>query len=181
MMQAQALRVCSGAIKSSPVPALQVELGELPLELRRMQLMTNYWANLQGHNNSHLTKGVLQECWENGRSHRDNFARIGNDVAKEFGIFEMKISPIVVYPAVAPWMLVWPEVDWYLLEAKRKGIGTTDLVNAFRYHVMKEYSDFTQIYTDSAKQPDTEVTGFGMAVPEKRIGINRRTSYKLGV
>ncbi len=59
-IQAQALRVCSGAFKTSPVPALQ-EMGEMPLALRRRQLMTNYWANLQGHNDFHPTKEVLQE------------------------------------------------------------------------------------------------------------------------
>lgn len=42
VIQAQALRVCSGAFKTSPVPALQVEMGEMPLELRRMQMMANY-------------------------------------------------------------------------------------------------------------------------------------------
>lgn len=64
VIQAQALRVCSGAFKTSPVPALLVEMGEMPLELRRMQMMANYWVNLQGHNDSHPTNGALQECWE---------------------------------------------------------------------------------------------------------------------
>ena len=59
-------------------------MGEMPLDLRRMQLMANYWNNLQGHNDSQPTKGVLQECWENGRCQRDNFSRVGNDIAKEF-------------------------------------------------------------------------------------------------
>ena len=65
VIQAQALRVYSGAFKSSPVPALQVEMEEMPLSLRRKQLMANYWINLKGHNDSHPTKGVLKECWDN--------------------------------------------------------------------------------------------------------------------
>ncbi len=92
--------------------------------------MTNYWANLQGHNDFHPTKEVLQETWENARYNGDNFSRIGNEVAREFGVFYMKMSPTVVYPMVAPWLLVWPDIDWYLLELKRK---ETDLVNAFKY------------------------------------------------
>ena len=71
---------------------------------------------------------------------------------------------------------VWPEVYWYLLEAKRKEKGMVDLVSVFRCHVMTEYSDFTHIYTDGAKQPETGVTGFGVAVPAKVTGITRRTS-----
>ena len=167
VIQAQASRVCSGAFKTSPVPALQVEMGEMPLELRRMQIIANYSANLQGHKDSHFTKGVLQECWENGRHQRDNFGRVGNEIVQEFGVFDMKISPSVVYLVVAPWMLVWPAVDWYLLEVKRKEKDKIDLVSAFECHVMQEYSDFTQVYTDGAKKPETEVTGYGVAIPVK--------------
>ena len=56
-----------------------------------------------------------------------------------------------------------------------------DLVSVFKCHVMSEYSDFTHLYTDGVKQPETGVTGFGVTVPAKGIGINRRTSNKLGV
>ena len=47
---------------------------------------------------------------------------------------------------------MWPDMDWYLLEVKRKEKDQIDLVNALNYHVWKEYSDFTQIYTDGAKK-----------------------------
>ena len=49
VVQAQALRLCCGAFKSSPVSALQVEMRELPLHLRRKQLMMNYWATLRAY------------------------------------------------------------------------------------------------------------------------------------
>jgi len=68
-------------------------------------------------------------------------------------VFDLRISPSVVY-VVVPWMLVWPNVDWYLFEVKRNEKDTIDLVNAFNYHVMKENSSFTQIYTDGAKKPE---------------------------
>ena len=40
-IQYQALRVCTGAIKTTPTAALQVEKGVMPLELRRVQLSVN--------------------------------------------------------------------------------------------------------------------------------------------
>jgi len=49
VLQNQALRICSGAVKTSPVAAIQVEVGEIPLYLRRDQLALVYWANLMGH------------------------------------------------------------------------------------------------------------------------------------
>lgn len=44
--QAQALRICSGAFKTSLVAAMQVEMGEMPPRIRRVKLMRAYWANL---------------------------------------------------------------------------------------------------------------------------------------
>ncbi len=120
VIQNQALRICCGAFKTSSVPAIQVEMGELPLELRRIQLMANYWAGLQGHNDLHPTKAVLQDCWENGKNVKENFGRIRNNVAKELDVFNLRISPTVVFPEMAPWKMTWPEVDWYVLEEKRK-------------------------------------------------------------
>ncbi len=37
-VQKQALRICCGVIRTSPKAALQVEMGEIPLEERRMPL-----------------------------------------------------------------------------------------------------------------------------------------------
>jgi len=79
---------------------------------------------------------------------------------------------------MAPWVLVWPYIDWYLLELKRK--DQIDLVSAFKYHLNKDYKVFIHIYiyiyTDSKK-----VTGNGVAISAKEIRINRRTSDFLGV
>lgn len=48
-IQAQAFIVCLGEIKTSSVCALQVEAGEMPVRLRRRQLLVYCWINLRGH------------------------------------------------------------------------------------------------------------------------------------
>lgn len=181
VIQAQALRICCGAFKTSPIPAIQVEMGEVPLELRRKQLMANYWVNLKGHRANHPTREVLQDSWENEKSTREHFAKVGNKIAKELSIEGLQISPPVVFPVEAPWRLVCPRVDMSLLEIKRTGKKTVDLLSAFSHLINQEYQDFVQVYTDGAKNPDTGVTGFGVAVPGKGVGIYRRTGDGLGV
>ncbi len=47
--------------------SLQVEAGEMPLSLRRKQLLVNYWISLRGQIDSHPTKIVLQDNWEKGK------------------------------------------------------------------------------------------------------------------
>lgn len=64
VLQAQSLRVCCGAFKSTPVSALQVQTEEMPLELRRKQLIMNYWINLQGQANDHPAKQTLLNVWK---------------------------------------------------------------------------------------------------------------------
>ena len=61
--QAQVLLICIRAFKTSPAAAIPVEMGEMPLRIRRVKNVLAYWVNLKGHNKSHPTEGVVQECW----------------------------------------------------------------------------------------------------------------------
>ncbi len=81
--QAQALRICIGAFKSSPVAALQVEIGEMPLSIRRLKLMLAYWVIIQGHSELHPTKAIVQECWEHNKLNFSSFGWIGHAKARK--------------------------------------------------------------------------------------------------
>lgn len=41
VVQAKALRICSGAFRTTPIPALLIEMGEVPLEIKRYILDEN--------------------------------------------------------------------------------------------------------------------------------------------
>ncbi len=45
-IQSRALRICCGAIRSTSLDAIKVEI--MPLDLRREKLVIMYWVNLQG-------------------------------------------------------------------------------------------------------------------------------------
>lgn len=70
VIQGSALRICSGAMRTSPISALQVEVGELPFELRRLQMSLSYYVHLKGHVEDHPTKSVLISTWEQAKSKR---------------------------------------------------------------------------------------------------------------
>ena len=53
--QSQAICTCTGAFKTSPISALQVEVGKMPLRVRRDQIMLAYWVNFEGHSQLTLT------------------------------------------------------------------------------------------------------------------------------
>ncbi len=58
--------ICFEEYRSSPVSALQVEVGEMPLNLRRQPLTAVYRANLMAQDNSHPIIRVPEKCWEYG-------------------------------------------------------------------------------------------------------------------
>ncbi len=100
---AQALRLCCGAFKTTPVSALQVEVGEMPLQIRRKQLKMNYWVNLHGHSEDrHPTVKVLLPCWEKERSKQRCFAWNSDKEAREMKKLEkdtfLQTVPLSITP-----------------------------------------------------------------------------------
>lgn len=39
-------------------------MNEMPLDIRKITLMLNYWISVKGHNETHPIKKVLLKCWE---------------------------------------------------------------------------------------------------------------------
>lgn len=95
VIQTQALRIYSGAFQTSPALALQVEMGEMPSQLRREQLAANYWANFQGYGRSYPSRAVLQVCWEHERVKGQSFGWVGDAIGKEMGLKGKEFSPTV--------------------------------------------------------------------------------------
>ncbi len=66
------------------------------LQIRRKQLMMNYWVNLQGHSEDrHPTVKVLLPCWEKERSKRKCFAWNSDKEAREMILSQKRYIPTV--------------------------------------------------------------------------------------
>ncbi len=134
VVQARALRICLGAIRTSPVCALQVEAGEMPLWIRRKQLVANYWINLRGHGENHPTKKVLQNCWEKERRKKESFGWTGDLIAKEMDIYDKEFASTVVWTNKPIWTMENTKVDIELLIIKGSS-GITDIVNEYYIYI----------------------------------------------
>ena len=64
-LQYKALRIVTGACKSTPVQALLVECGEFPLELRRSYLSKKFIIKNRYFNNEHLINKVSELASQN--------------------------------------------------------------------------------------------------------------------
>ncbi len=171
-IQHQVLRLCTGAIKTTPITALQVEMGEMSLEMRRVQLLVNYWVNLKGHSQEHPTLDTLKPCWEKERKKIKSFGWTVIQKATELKVNQFNVSPTVPLPVIKPWLLLDAIVDFTLLEQKNKG-NEYNLYNVQKY--INEYCSYVQIYTDASKSLDNKI-GVAFTVPEFHLSVRKRTS-----
>ncbi len=167
-IQSQALRICCGAFSSSPVPALQVEMGEIPVHLRRKQLILTYWANLKGQKDNHPTKCLLEERWEHGKRKVNSFAWIIKDLEQEIKLNEFRIIPVVTIPIIPVWILSQP-IDLCLLKS-RQGKGQYMLeTEVIVEYISSKYEHFIQVFTDASKDPQSGQVGVAYVIPRLKV------------
>uniref|UniRef100_A0A3B5QKI5 Reverse transcriptase domain-containing protein n=1 Tax=Xiphophorus maculatus TaxID=8083 RepID=A0A3B5QKI5_XIPMA len=175
-IQYQALRICCGAMKTTPVSALQVEMGEMPLELRRKQLGVGFWANVKGHKKSYPINNILQPCQESVKNVNVNsFGWIVNKEIKEIGLDQCLISPVVDFSCNPPWIQKEMKVDLTLLEEGRQTVE-----GEVERYVRREYGEYLQIYTDASKMVNDRV-GIAFIIPDLNIMENKRLTDSLNV
>ncbi|XP_023190232.1 uncharacterized protein LOC111608691 [Xiphophorus maculatus] len=174
-IQYQALRLCCGAMKSTPISALQVEMGEMPLELRRKQLAITYWANIKGHKESYPPYIMLQSCQEKEKKQINSFGWFIKNEIRDIGINHSLISPVIVLPVIPPWIIEIAEVDLSLLE-KGKQLEKKEVEN----YIGNEYAEYIQIYTDASKMSNNNI-GIAFIIPDLDIMRNKRLTDKLTV
>lgn len=179
--QAQGLRVCSGAFKSSPVAAIQVEMGEQPLGMRRVKLMMAYWLNLQGHNSSHPTRTILQDCWEHNKTSFRSFGWIGDIKAKQVGLSDIQYSPTVPCSVIPPWLFVIPSVDFKIQQQLREKAQQGSAGTIVQNYIDQHFADKVLVFTDGSKDPETGRTGAAVFIPQYEVAIKKRTTDHLSV
>lgn len=178
-IQNQAMRLCTGAFKTTPIAALQVETGEMPLEIRRQQIALNYWANLQGQRQDHPTQEILKPCWEKVKKATKSFGWIMTKKPVELKLDQFKICCRVPLPVIPPWILPEASVDLTLLDRKNK--DKSFIINS---HTIQNYIDnyynYVQIYTDASKNTADHI-GIAFIVPEFHIKVKKRINDKLSI
>ncbi len=179
-IQSQALRICCGAIRSSPITAVQVEMGEMLLEFRRLKLKMRYWINIKGHSDSHPIKKVLKNCWEYEYTNLSSFGWTANEEAQSMGLSDITIAPSVATSAIPPWLFPMPVVDTQLYEGKHNKERSILTHIEVQQYIEQTYYSTVKIYTDGSKDPES---GFAAAVyiPQFKVNISKSISDQISV
>ena len=106
----KALRICAGVMRSSPINTIHIEIGEVPIELRRDGMLVQYWSRLQGGGHENPAKAVIQDCWEYATYQGGGFGWIAKAKAEEYRVSNITVisNPISNIPI---WL--YPEIEFF--------------------------------------------------------------------
>lgn len=109
VVQSRALRICTGAFRTTPILSLLVEAGEVPLRLRRAKLALNYFVKIKSSGSALPSFSLLTECWEfrKGESRLNRFSVLHSvkTYAEELKLNERKMVPSVYWPSIPHWII----------------------------------------------------------------------------
>ena len=156
-IQNQALRLCLGAFRTTPVESLQVEANEPSLALRKKKLALQYAIKLQSN-----PSNPAFDCTFNPQ-YKILFERKTSAIPT-FGIrighlllgMNIDLDSIAVYrlPFIPSWTLHTPAINFGLHTGKKFTIDP----NTFKLQfcdIINSYPNYTYIYTDGSKEGDS--------------------------
>ena len=162
VIQSKALRLTTGAMKSSPVNALQVECGDPPLHLRRQYLSDRYiFSALQFSNHplfSHLH--LLNEYFSSSNCPPNKLPCLIKSCQKLetieapthrsplFPVFDSNYEPLTLCPDV--------RYDFKTLKTEY------DVNTNFNYVVDRDWQEWHHIFTDASKHSTHSCVGIGV-------------------
>lgn len=179
-IQSQAMRICCGAFRSSPISAVQVEMGLMPQVIRRLKLKMRYFISIKGHSDSHPVKMVLEDCWEYGHKKLSSFGWKASEEARRIGLSDFNVAPTVARSAIPPWLFPMPLIDIQLLKEKHNDTNRLENVGIQQY-IDQTYYSAVQIYTDGSKDPEFGKTAVAVYIPLFNIRMSKRTSDHISV
>ena len=155
-VQYSALKLCYGAMTTTAASALQVESGETPLKLRRLQQQIKFAINVKA-TTAHVAQNVLEDHWTThyGRFN-DNNRPLAVKVSKFFENIEASVAGVTL-GNIPPWQVVAPNIDLSLTKEVSKKEAPNVLAILARDKIDQQYGDYVQIYTDASKDTSGRV------------------------
>mgnify|MGYP001553615755 CR=1 FL=1 len=152
-VQNQALRLCLGAFRTSPISSLHVEANELPMHLRRQQLSLQYAVKLKNDESNPTFNCVFNPERRNFFLSKPSYIR-PFALRIEDALKILKANNIAGFHTsdVPPWKFRFPELDLTLTKYKKSECTPDFLRNEF-YEILSRYSGVIY-YTDGSKSHD---------------------------
>ena len=182
-IQYKALKLVTSAVHGTPLEAILAETGELPLKLRREQLLLSYW--------SRCTNPLVTKIWKDGAYNERTKAwtrKRPNLVPSGLKVQQLRVElecnhiepPTGLKPGtVPPWTLTTPKVDTTLTKEISKRENPLLLRSMALCRVDSIYESAAHIYTDGSKDPVRNRTAYGILISSKNSSVPECISVRL--
>ena len=146
-----ALRICTGAFKSSPIPSLLVDAGELSLDRRRTKLGLQHYLRLFALPGSPAYNVVCDESRDHLFADARTVAPFGVRMRRALAFFSL--NSVDVLPSPPLQIPKWRMGDFIcqeLFSVKKSTYSSDQLKQIFNHHITLEHPDCYQIFTDGS-------------------------------
>ncbi|MGL4524737.1 MAG: hypothetical protein ACRCVN_04370, partial [Spirochaetia bacterium] len=83
----------------------------MPLSLRKVKLSLAYWTSMKSHAREHISKDVLNNCWEYTKEKGKGFGWNINQLAEIYQIANIECSMSPVWGEVSAWLISEVKID----------------------------------------------------------------------
>ncbi|OOZ40505.1 reverse transcriptase domain-containing protein [Solemya elarraichensis gill symbiont] len=151
----KALRLCIGATTTTPILAMHVETGELPLQERRDYLILKYYFKLLQAPKTHPLYPKISGNWFYDiltDNHKQSpFFHSVRTLMKEFSIPDIKVMRKLSSP-IPPWNYIPPIQHNDLTQLISKNDSNPNYTEAIsKEYIERNWSQYMHIYTDGSK------------------------------
>jgi ribonuclease HI len=155
-VQNQALRLCLGAFRTSPVESLQIEANEPSLALRRLRLSYLYILKLKANPYNPAYKITFHPSYQSlFHKKTKTIPTFGVRALKLVQDISLNLITIAQYrlPSIPPWLCKMPTMCFTLLTGSKANTSPALFKQNF-YQLLSAYDNCFQIYTDGSKEGD---------------------------
>ena len=169
-IQNNALRIATGAFKSTPIHSLEAEARVTSMDTKiKLEASKTYIKNCSKHHQNPVAKLNLQKMIQGGGERKkDSIARAKESLEEIHEPF----PPIVSTPPISPIPLYFNIKDYICEEfggSSRKDMTEREARRTMEEFREEKYKDFYTIYTDGSRENVNLKSSSGLCAPEDKI------------
>lgn len=128
----------------------QVEVSEMPLELRRLQINLSYFVYLQGHRDDQPPKSVLIPTWEQSKTKRDDLVEVYRKKLRKLVLQILQLVLLWSFHCTLHGCYWFQRLTQHCMGKLR---NTREIVDNWQWHMWTDIMDmFKSLPTDPSNQ-----------------------------
>ena len=165
------IRLCTGALRTSPKFSLYSESGEPPLQICRLQLTGNFACTLAACPDNPVFHYIFGELPKGSNSKNHIYCKLKYELPNLPDLLSLN----KVWPDSPPWSYKIPDINFELCHFSKSSVPKSII----RLHLavsLDKYKNFTMCFTDGSKMGENTGCAYSIGGEVKRIKLTEINS-----